>query len=211
MRYHVGHDASKQRTEMTQEHQTRRGVILYEKSPFMPAVQTRTRRVTNKRGDMMLVNNEGEIQNQIAGFWESKQVDATKFVKLFVNGVKRLAELTSAGSKIFELLYLEMQKTPNKDTVYLSFTGLGRNEKTISRSTFTRGISELIEKEFVASMPAVGWYWVNPDFVWNGDRLRFVQEYTRDSNRKPQTEDSLTGDLFENLPTTELKKDEKQE
>lgn len=186
---------------MTQEHQTRRGVVLYETSPFMPSVQTRTRRVTNKRGDMMLISNEGEIQSQIAGFWEAKQVDATKFVKLFVNGVKALAELTSAGTRVFELLYLEMQKTPNKDTVYLSFTGLDKNEKAISRSTFTRGISELVEKQFIASMPAVGWYWVNPDFVWNGDRLRFVQEYTKAPSRpRSEEKDTRTLDLFEATP-----------
>ena len=77
----------------------------------------------------------------------------------------------------------DCKETPNKDTVYLSFTGLDRNEKTISRSTFTRGISELVEKQFIASMPAVGWYWVNPDFVWNGDRLAFVQEYRRVHNK----------------------------
>lgn len=28
-------------------------------------------------------------------------------------------------------------------------------------------------------MPATCWYWVNPDFMWNGDRLAFVQEYYR--------------------------------
>lgn len=192
---------------MTQEHQTRRGVVLYETSPFMPSIQTKTRRVTNKRGDMMLISNGGEIQSQIAGFWEAKQVDATKFVKLFVNGVKALAELTSAGTRVFELLYLEMQKTPNKDTVYLSFTGLDKNEKTISRSTFTRGISELVEKQFIASMPAVGWYWVNPDFVWNGDRLRFVQEYTKDSNKpKIEGKDTRTLDLFNEIHNAQNEK-----
>jgi hypothetical protein len=189
---------------MTQEveHQTRRGVVLYEQSPFMPTVQTKTRRVTNKRGDMMLISNDGEIQSRIAGFWESKPVDSSRFVKLFVNGVKALAELTSAGTRIFELLYIEMQKNPNKDTVYLSFTGLDKNEKTISRSTFTRGISELVEKQFIAAMPAIGWYWVNPDFVWNGDRLTFVQEYYKVSTKKSRETDTLTGDLF-NDPSTD--------
>jgi hypothetical protein len=166
---------------MTHVLATRRGVELHDSNPFMRSIDARvgTRRVTNKRGDMMLVSTEtGEVKSQIAGFWEGEEVDSTKFVKLFVHGVKALAELTNAGSRVFELLYLEMQNNIGKDTVYLSYTGI-HPVQNISRSTFSRGLSELIEKRFIAAQPAVGWYWVNPSFIWNGDRLRFVREYTK--------------------------------
>jgi len=168
-------------SEEGQEVQTRRGVALFENNPFLPSlgVKTRTRRVTNKRGDMMLVNSgTGEIQSPIAGFWEAEEVDPTQFVKLFVNGVKALAELSNAGTRVFELLYVEMQKNIGKDSVYLSYTVLKRTT-TMSKSIYFRGLAELIEKKFIAAQPAVGWYWVNPDFVWNGDRLAFVKEYRR--------------------------------
>lgn len=80
----------------------RRGVALHEKNPFMVELTTRTRKVTNKRGNMMLVSGEtGEIQSNIAGFWEAEEVDSTKFVKLFIQGVKALKELTGAGTKVF--------------------------------------------------------------------------------------------------------------
>lgn len=173
---------------MTHETDTRRGVALYDINPFMQgtAVQTKTRRVTNKRGDMMLVNaNTGEVQAPIAGFWEAEEVDSTKFIKLFVNGVKALAELTNAGTRVFELLYIEMQNNIGKDQIYLSYSGLDKNLKAISRSTFSRGLAELIEKRFIAAMPAVGWYWVNPDFIWNGDRLAFVKEFKKAPENQP--------------------------
>jgi hypothetical protein len=38
---------------------------------------------------------------------------------------------------------------------------------------------ELIDKGFVAPTEAVAWYWLNPDFMWNGDRLAFVREYRK--------------------------------
>ncbi len=167
---------------MTQPIDTRRGVSLYDTNPFLSksSIQTKTKRITNKRGDMMLVSSTtGEIQTPIAGFWESQEVDSTKFIKLFVNGVKALSELTNAGTRVFEMLYTEMQSNIGKDQIYLSYTGIDRREKNISRSTFGRGLAELIEKNFIAAMPAVGWYWVNPDFVWNGDRLAFIKEYHR--------------------------------
>lgn len=185
---------------MTQENDTRRGVALYETNPFMHEtnVKTKTRRVTNKRGDMMLVNSTtGEIQTQIAGFWESEEVDSTKFIKLFVNGVKALAELTNAGTRVFELLYTEMQNNIGKDQIYLSYTGLDKTTK-VSRSTFSRGVAELIEKRFMAAMPAVGWYWINPDFMWNGDRLTFVKEFKKvGSKPKAAVTDTKTIDMFE--------------
>jgi len=181
---------------MTQEQDTRRGVVLHQENPFMAGanVATKTRRVTNKRGDMMLVSNEGQIVSNVAGFWEGEEVDSTKFVKLFVNGVRALAELSNAGARVFELLYIEMQSNIGKDQVYLSFTGI--DEKTISRRTFSRGMAELIDKQFIAAMPAVGWYWVNPDFIWNGDRLAFVKEYRKASVKKAIERDTRTLDMF---------------
>ena len=163
---------------MTQK--TRRGIELHQKSPFIPSVKARSRVVTNTRGDMMLVSSEtGEIHAPIAGFWEAKEVDKTKFVKLFINGVKAFAGLSNAGVKVFELLYVEMQNNVGKDQIYISYAAMDENDKNISQSTFRRGISELIDKQFIAAMPATCWYWVNPDFMWNGDRLAFVQEYYR--------------------------------
>ena len=148
----------------------------------------------------MLVSNEGEIVSNVAGFWEAEEVDSTKFLKLFVNGVRALAELSNAGARVFELLYIEMQSNIGKDQVYLSFTGIEEGTK-ISRATFKRGMAELIDKKFIAATPAVGRYWVNPDFIWNGDRLAFVKEYRKASAKKAIERDTRTGDLFsEEMP-----------
>jgi hypothetical protein len=164
--------------------QTRRGITLYQENPFIPSIALHSRRVTNKRGDMSLINNKtGEVVTSIAGFYETKAVDSTRFLKLFINGVKALAELSNAGCKVFEMLYMEIQDNIGKDSVYLSYSGLDKYEIQLSERTFRRGLSELIEKRFIAPMPAVSCYWVNPDFIWNGDRLAFVQEYYKVDNQ----------------------------
>lgn len=181
---------------MSHEIVTRRGVALFKENPFIPSVQTKTRRVTNKRGDMMLVANGGEIISNVAGFWESEEVDSAKFIKLFVNGVKAFAELSNAGARIFELLYIEMQNNIGKDQVYLSFSAVDQAVTAISQATYKRGLAELIDKKFIAAMPAVGWYWVNPDFIWNGDRLAFVKEYRRKEKKIERNKDVLTEDMF---------------
>lgn len=178
---------------------TRRGVSLFEKNPFMMDVNTRTRRVTNRRGDMMLVNSgTGEIQSTIAGFWESEEVDSTKFVKLFVQGVKALKELTGAGSKVFEVLYLRVQDAIGQDKIYMGFSSVDQALTPMSNATYDRGMRELLEKAFIAATPAQGLYWLNPSFVWNGDRLAFVKEYRKGGNKK-DVQDTVTPDLFATL------------
>ena len=162
------------------KHETRRGVTLYEKNPFMFNVKSHSKRITNKKGDMMLVSQEtGEVQSKIAGFWQSEEVDSTKFVKLFVKGVKALKELTGAGTKIFEVLYLSVQQNIGKDQVFMAFSAVDQVLTPMSEATYTRGMRELIEKDFIAATKVQGWYWLNPDFVWNGDRLAFVKEYRK--------------------------------
>lgn len=184
------------------EQQTRRGVALYDKNPFMVEMTTKTRRVTNKRGDMMLVSNDGEIKSQIAGFWEAEEVDSTKFVKLFVQGVKALKELTGAGTKVFEVLYLKVQENIGKDQIFMAFGAVDQALTPMSHSTYKRGLSELIEKGFIAATTVQGLYWLNPSFVWNGDRLAFVKEYKKASSRPKTAEqiDTKTIDMFETLP-----------
>ena len=146
---------------------------------------------------MPLVNsNTGEIQTSVAGFWEAEEVDSTKFVKLFVKGVKALKELTGAGTKVFEVLYLRVQENIGRDQIYMSFSAVDQALTPMSNPTYDRGMRELIEKKFIAATPSQGMYWLNPDFVWNGDRLAFVKEYRKASNKKPQAIDTKTGDLF---------------
>lgn len=166
---------------------TRRGVTLYEKNPFMVDMNTKTRRVTNKRGNMSLVSNDtGEIQSNIAGFWEAEEVDATKFVKLFVRGVKALKELTSSGTRVFEVLYLRVQDNIGKDQVFMAYAAIDQTLTPMSAATYDRGMRELIEKSFIAASPVQGWFWLNPDYVWNGDRLAFVKEYRKSSGKTEQ-------------------------
>jgi hypothetical protein len=164
-----------------QEEKKRRGLTLYGANPFIVSglVKPKTKRITNKKGDCMIVGETGEIVAPVAGFWQAQEVDAAKFVKLYINGVKAFKELTNAGTKVFELLYLEVQKNISKDRVYLSFSTIDNKETKISQATFTRGMRELIDKGFVAPTIAVGWYWLNLDYMWNGDRLAFVQEYRK--------------------------------
>jgi hypothetical protein len=203
MRHTVIENQSNRTINMTEQTKnTRRGVSLYKTNPFLTNMTTRTKRVTNKRGDMMLVSSSsGEIHSNIAGFWEAEEVDSTKFVKLFVSGVKALKELSGAGTKVFEVLYLRVQENIGKDQVFMSFAAVDQVITPMSAATYDRGIRELLEKEFIAALPVQGLYWINPNFVWNGDRLAFVKEYRKTNT--PKQKDTLTVPLFLDFETVQ--------
>lgn len=126
---------------------------------------------------MMVVSEEtGQIVAP-AGFWQAQEVDKTQFVKLYVNGVKAFRDLTGAGTKVFEVLYLKVQESIGKDVIYLSFYDVDQLTTPMSESTFMRGMRELVAKAFLAESMSSAKYFLNPDYMWNGDRLAFVKEY----------------------------------
>lgn len=172
---------------------TRRGVTIYESNPFVMTAQHHTkpgvRRVSNKGGDRMMIVSEstGEIIAP-AGFWQYQEVDKTEFVKLYVNGVKAFKGLTSAGTKVFELFYLQVQKNIGSDRIFLSFHSVDQALTPMSEATYTRGMRELVDKKFIAPTVVQGWFFSNPDYVWNGDRLAFIKEY-RLAGTRPSFDD----------------------
>jgi hypothetical protein len=178
---------------------SRRGAEKHTQNPFIGDAVTNTKtgvkRISNKGGDRMMVVSEstGEIVAP-AGFWQAQEVDKSQFVKLYVNGVKALKDLTGAGTKVFELLYLEVQKNIGKDAVWLSYTMIDQEVSKISRTTFFKGMKELVEKGFIAESTTQNRYFINPDFIWNGDRLAFVKEYRLKKSRS--NADTKTLDMF---------------
>jgi hypothetical protein len=165
-------------SDISQPLKTRRGVALYKNNPFV-VKDILSRRITNTPGDMALVLQNGEKVADVAGFWQYEEVDSTKFVKLFVSGVRALKELTSAGAKVFEVLYTKIQESPNSERVYISFASVDQTLSPMSAKTYQRGMGELVSKGFIAGTPEQGWYWLNPAYIWNGDRLAFMKEYRR--------------------------------
>lgn len=159
---------------------SRRGLQRYDKNPFITLTNTKSgiRRVTSSRNDRMMVVSEqtGEIIAPGVTFGTAYEVDKTQFVKLYVNGVKGLKDLTGAGTKVFELLYIEVQNNVGRDVMYLSFSEVDQLVTPISKATFMKGMKELLEKGFIAESMTQGKYFLNPDYIFNGDRLAFIRE-----------------------------------
>lgn len=190
---------------MRPEKRSKRGLVKYDHNPFIANALVNTRqgakRISNKDGNRMMVVSEatGEFIAP-AGFWHYQEVDKTKFVKLYVDGVRAFKELTGAGTKVFEVLYRRVQEAIGMDFLYLSFMEIDQIVTPMSKATFMKGMKELIIKGFIAESMVQNKYYLNPDYMWNGDRLAFVKEYRKDSG-KPK--DMRTLNLFSDSSTAQ--------
>jgi hypothetical protein len=159
----------------------RRGFKKYEQNPSLPIAADKTKlgvkRISNKAGNKcMIISEHGEILAP-AGFHEIVEVDKTQFVKLYVNGVKAFQGLSSAGAKLFELVYCIVQEKPSVDKVYIHFMNVDQARFPLSERTFHRGITELLSKGFIFESITPNLYFINIDYMFNGNRLAFIKEY----------------------------------
>jgi hypothetical protein len=170
---------------------TKRGLPIYRVNPSIPpsnSLATRQRRfeVPGGKATVMVDNSTGEIRG-IGGMslWWQEEVDASRFVKLFLDGIKQACGLSKAGMRVFELVYQQMREKPGNDKIELSqYTA---NDWGVNVRTFRRGLRELLEKEFLYRSTSDGVFFINIRFMFNGDRLAFVRTYhLKDSGQQEE-------------------------
>jgi len=170
---------------------TKRGFPVYRTNPSVPqknGLPTRTRRINvpGGKGSVIVDNTSGEIKGIGGlGFWWEEEADSSRFVKLFLDGIKQAAGLSKTGIQVFELVYHEMRANPGSDEIKLN--QYVAKDHGISDRTYQRGVRELLEKEFVYRSPSDGVFFVNIRFMFNGDRLAFVKTYhLKDASRQQE-------------------------
>ena len=170
---------------------TKRGFPVYRTNPSVPqasGLPTRTRRINvpGGKGAVIVDHSTGELKGLGGmGFWWEEEVDRTRFVKLFLDGIKQAAGLSKTGIQVFELVYKEMRLNPGSDEIKLN--QYVARDYGISDRTYQRGVRELLEKEFLYRSPSDGVFFVNIRFMFNGDRLAFVKTYhLKDSARQQE-------------------------
>jgi len=139
--------------------------------------------VPGGKGAVIVDNSTGELKGLGGmGFWWEEEVDSTRFVKLFLDGIKQAAGLSKTGIQVFELVYKEMRMNPGSDEIKLN--QYVARDCGISDRTYQRGVRELLEKEFLYRSPSDGVFFVNIRFMFNGDRLAFVKSYHLKDNAR---------------------------
>ena len=162
----------------------------YKINPFINnhEITTRSKRITLSRmgrddNIMITDTSTGEVNGtHVCTF---KQVDDSKFVKLFTQNIGMIFNLKSAGIKTLTMMvWMVQNKAINKDVIALDNITLDDyaeecKEFKFSRQTLWRGIKELEQAKIVAKTIRKGYYFINPHFVFNGDRIAFTSVIER--------------------------------
>ncbi len=115
-----------------------------------------------------------------------KKVDKEKFVKTFADYMAFTFELSKSGNKTLRVVMWAMKEYANgKDVVNLDkytleeFT-VAHKDLVISYSVFARGLGELVKAKIIAKAMRAGQYYINPNCMFNGDRVAFSTVLERD-------------------------------
>lgn len=147
----------------------------------------------NSKEKFLIINSNslpGTEPNDLSAFFgETKEVELNEFVKLYTAGVAALIGLGSAGQKVFTILFEQVRGKEGQDRAEITLNYDLIPEETrkkikLSRTTFFRGIEQLIQHRFLARSIATNLYYINPTYIFNGNRLYIAKEYILGNRNK---------------------------
>ena len=185
------------------ERAKRRGHPIYESNPsadYRLSVRVKPKR-SSRIGESYVISRDGEIlANGAMAFVEEKEVDTEQFVKIYLAGIRQYGQLSQSGATLFEYVYRELSGKDNKDkdTVIINYLLAQRWMESLSRRTYDRGLKELLDKEFIFRSLSTDNFYVNIQYMFNGDRLVIAKAYRREgTNTQAQF-------LFDEQPAIDL-------
>jgi hypothetical protein len=162
--------------------------LKYRKNPFIVDsdgqfildVKTKDTKIFRGKGNEKMVNTDtGEVVAETY-FVSTKKVDKEQFVKLYLTQIKNLFDLTQTAYKM--IFYLTTLLKPNKDEVYLFVPDVMEFCQWSSKPRVYKAIKELIKYEIIAPSWKPNIYYINPQILFNGDKLVLIQKYQIDDN-----------------------------
>lgn len=125
-----------------------------------------------------LVITNGTDTSAVASVTTTYAVDKEKFCKLYLGAVEAMVPLTSAGRKVFVVLFNQLRKNIGKDMVPMAFLHVNEVSIQIKQGTYTKGVRDLYDNYFIAPVEGlINTWWVNPDYIFNGSRLNINNTY----------------------------------
>jgi len=122
----------------------------------------------------IIVDSETGEMEGVTIMHKYKEVDRSAFIKFFVEEISALFGLTKTGLKTFG--YILTCLRINNDSIYIHIPKLMIYAKWGSSVMAYRGLGELIANKIIAPSVEPNIWFINPNIVFNGDRIAFVKE-----------------------------------
>ena len=142
--------------------------------------------VAGKNPNLIVDTENNIIGEQVFAILE--KVDRASFTKVFERGWLGMFDLSKAAIKVFS--YITIASKPNKDRVFFDMKECKKHTGYKTHQPINTGLSELIERDFIARTDKSYLYYINPTMFFNGCRAKLIKVYQIDDNLdkiKPNT------------------------
>jgi hypothetical protein len=136
-----------------------------------------TRQIVGKNDDersvLQAVDDNGQLLGQTV-FVRSKMVDTETFAKVYQAGFTAFADLKPSVMKVFQ--YIISQLKPDNDRFFLFVEDI-MEATGYSKMTIYRALGHLCSREIIARGRSDTDYFINPMYVFNGNRVTFITNW----------------------------------
>lgn len=155
----------------------------YESNPLVQPRELVMKERTVKVGSAReLVDMEtGEVSN-VNAIYQRKIVDTERFAKIYLDGVQRTFGLSKSALRVFQSILQLCEK--DADSIWMNFMVVSKVDDSLIERTYHRGLLELLKAGFIAYSDVPNKFWINPHLFFNGDRVKFITEYVKESSRE---------------------------
>lgn len=149
-------------------------------------------------GPLAITDTKSGESVSVAQVRKVELVDSDKFVKLYIANLDAFFDLKPGTIRIMTAVLSEVADARNAhgDTIYLNYNRVkeyfsAKGTKPPARPTFFSAMAEMVEKGFIAPSVDTNLWFINPTIFFNGDRIRFVNEYVRVKTIKNEIRDAV--------------------
>jgi len=174
---------------------SRKGLSVYaryRKNPFLrefiEKVGNDKREMRYARTDGIVVSPHGEVlQDGDAILGYRKRVDRGRFIKIYAESLMMFHQLSKRAAMLFIVIMRALEKD---QTIITMAPKQMMDIMDCSEPTYYRAVSELLDKRLIArSDYSTVIYFINPAFMFNGDRMTIVRSYEIDHSVEPDDPD----------------------
>lgn len=175
-------------------------VQKYEENPFIQGgvlimKKGKTTVIAGSTKKVLIDTESGEMEG-VALLHRFKEVDRDQFVKLYLGEVKSLFDLSRTGLKAFAYVLSCMRI--NDAEIYLNVNSMVKFCEWTTTAQAYRGIGELIANNIIAPSIRANLWYINPNVIFNGDRIAFIKEYRlKQSSPSAKQLNAFTGQEIE--------------
>lgn len=138
-------------------------------NPFLTKLEIKVN--TIKSSDKYKVFNKDAGEDAIFEY-AHYEYEAEKYCKVFTTAEKRL-HMVQFSPRIKDLLlWIIYEVKSGEDYIWLNKLRYMEENSIGSINTYKTALNELVKKRYLGKTVVSDVYWINPDFIYNGNRIK---------------------------------------